>query len=73
MEELQPKHKFFERNRRISGYLRYICPRECSRLQSFPDTFIMHEKDKIAYKQFGNAVNVDVLHFFIKGTLNVFF
>lgn len=49
---------------------RYICPRECARLQSFPDSFIMHEKDKIAYKQFGNAVNVDVLHFFIKGTLN---
>lgn len=51
---------------------RYICPRECARLQSFPDTFIMHEKDKIAYKQFGNAVNVDVLHFFIKGTLDSF-
>ena len=50
---------------------RYICPRECARLQSFPDSFIMHEKDKIAYKQFGNAVNVDVLHFFIKGTLDV--
>ena len=51
---------------------RYICPRECARLQSFPDSFIMHEKDKIAYKQFGNAVNVDVLHFFIKGTLDYF-
>ena len=51
---------------------RYICPRECARLQSFPDSFIMHEKDKIAYKQFGNAVNVDVLHFFIKGTLDSF-
>ena len=48
---------------------RYICPRECARLQSFPDSFIMHEKDKIAYKQFGNAVNVDVLYFFIKETL----
>ena len=23
---------------------RYICPRECARLQSFPDSFIMHEK-----------------------------
>lgn len=51
---------------------RYICPRECARLQSFPDSFIMHEKDKIAYKQFGNAVNVDVLHFFIQGTLDSF-
>jgi len=40
---------------------RYITPRECARLQSFPDTFKLHEKDNIAYKQFGNAVNVDVI------------
>ena len=49
---------------------RYITPRECARLQSFPDDFIMHENDKIAYKQFGNAVNVDVVHLVIKDTLN---
>ena len=42
---------------------RHITPRECARLQSFPDSFKIHEKDKIAYKQFGNAVNVDVVHF----------
>ena len=41
---------------------RYITPRECARLQSFPDTFILHKKNNIAYKQFGNAVNVDVIH-----------
>ena len=38
---------------------RYITPRECARLQSFPDNFIIHENDQTAYKQFGNAVNVD--------------
>lgn len=48
---------------------RYITPRECARLQSFPDTFIMHETDRIAYKQFGNAVNVDVVHFVISNVL----
>jgi DNA (cytosine-5)-methyltransferase 1 len=37
---------------------REITPRECARLQSFPDDFIIHTNDKIAYKQFGNAVNV---------------
>ena len=47
---------------------RYITPRECARLQSFPDSFIIHETDHIAYKQFGNAVNVDVIHFVIKNT-----
>lgn len=48
---------------------RYITPRECARLQSFPDSFIMHENDHTAYKQFGNAVNVDVVHFVITNTL----
>lgn len=40
---------------------RYITPRECARLQSFPDSFKLHPNDKFAYKQFGNAVNVDVI------------
>ncbi len=44
---------------------RYITPRECARLQSFPDNFIIHKNDHIAYKQFGNAVNVDVVKFII--------
>jgi DNA (cytosine-5)-methyltransferase 1 len=37
---------------------REISPRECARLQSFPDNFIIHDDDKVSYKQFGNAVNV---------------
>lgn len=40
---------------------RTLTPRECARLQSFPDEFIMHSCDKIAYKHFGNAVNVKVI------------
>lgn len=44
---------------------RYITPRECARLQSFPEDFIMHSNDNIAYKQFGNAVNVDVISYII--------
>ena len=39
----------------------YISPRECARLQSFPDSYKIHENDKIAYKQFGNAVNVKMI------------
>ena len=40
---------------------RYLTPRECARLQSFPENFIIDENDKISYKQFGNAVNVTVI------------
>jgi len=39
---------------------RQLTPRECARLQSFPENFIL-PKDKIAYKQFGNAVNVKMI------------
>lgn len=44
---------------------RYITPRECARLQSFPEDFIIHKNDNIAYKQLGNAVNVDVVSYII--------
>jgi DNA (cytosine-5)-methyltransferase 1 len=51
---------------------RYITPRECARLQSFPDDFIIHENDHIAYKQFGNAVNVNVIHFVVENVLKTY-
>lgn len=40
---------------------RKLTPREVARLQSFPDTFQLPSSDSVAYKQFGNAVNVDVI------------
>lgn len=40
---------------------RHLTPRECARLQSFPENYIPHEKDSVAYKQFGNAVNVKMI------------
>lgn len=49
---------------------RYITPRECARLQSFPESFILPEKDKVAYKQFGNAVNVDNVRNIVKATFD---
>jgi DNA (cytosine-5)-methyltransferase 1 len=51
---------------------RYITPRECARLQSFPDDFKMHKKDSVAYKQFGNAVNVTVVRHVINKTLTTY-
>ena len=49
---------------------RYITPRECARLQSFPEDFKMPENDKKAYKQFGNSVNVDNVTTVIKSTFD---
>lgn len=40
---------------------RRITPRECARLQGFPDTFIVNPTDSFAYKQFGNSVSVPVI------------
>lgn len=41
-----------------NGKPRRITPRECARLQGFPDSYIVHQDDNAAYKQFGNAVTV---------------
>jgi DNA (cytosine-5)-methyltransferase 1 len=40
---------------------RRITPRECARLQGFPDSFICNPNDDFAYKQFGNSVSVPVI------------
>lgn len=49
---------------------RYITPRECARLQSFPETFKISKDDKKTYKQMGNSVNVDNVFTVISSTLN---
>lgn len=45
----------------LCNKLRTVTPRECARLQSFPDDFIIHSNDKLAYKQLGNSVNVKLI------------
>lgn len=42
---------------------RKLCPREVARLQSFPDTFVLPTSASVAYKQFGNSVNVEVIQY----------
>ena len=51
---------------------RYITPRECARLQSFPESFILHSDDKKSYKQLGNSVNVDNVYTVVKATLECY-
>jgi len=46
----------------VGKYRRYLTPRETANLQSFPGDFQIDLNMRLAYKQFGNAVNVDVIY-----------
>lgn len=48
----------------IGSRKRFLTPRECARLQSFPENFQPDVKQQQAYKQFGNAVNVGIVKYF---------
>jgi DNA (cytosine-5)-methyltransferase 1 len=45
-----------------NGKMRRITPRECARLQGYPETFQPHHIDASAYRQFGNSVSVPVIY-----------
>lgn len=55
----------------IGKYKRRLTVREAARLQSFSDLFIPDTDDHQAYKQFGNAVNVDVIKAVVSKLLEV--
>lgn len=40
---------------------RRLTPRECARLQGFPDSFVIPVSDNQAYRQFGNSVTVPLI------------
>ena len=44
-----------------NGKARKLTPRECARLQGFPDTYKLLDNDNAVYKQMGNAVSVPVI------------
>ncbi len=45
---------------------RKLTPREVARLQSFPESFQLPSSNSVAYKQFGNSVNVKVIEWATK-------
>ena len=48
---------------------RMLTPRECARLQGFPDDFIIPVSNARAYKQFGNSVCIPVIEAVAKAML----
>ncbi len=50
--------------------VRRLTPKECERLQTFPDDFTEGVSDTQRYKQTGNAVTVDVIHFIGEKIIN---
>lgn len=50
----------------VNESVRKLSPRECARIQGFPDEFIINKIDSQAYKQFGNSVSVNVLQYILK-------
>ncbi len=55
----------------VAKYKRRLTPRECARLQSFPEDFIINPKDHYAYKQFGNSLNIELVKYYAKQLLEV--
>lgn len=55
----------------IDGKVRKLSPRECARLQGFPDDFQYSRTNGQAYKQFGNSVAINVLKEITKQIIKV--
>ncbi len=51
---------------------RRLTPRECARLQGFPNNFIIPVSDNQAYRQFGNSVVTPLMHSVAKQITKVF-
>ena len=45
----------------INGVIRKLTPRECARVQGFPDSFKIISSSSKAYTQFGNSVAINVV------------
>lgn len=50
---------------------RKLTPRECARLQGFPEEFIIPVSDTQAYKEFGNSVAVPVINAIARNMIDI--
>ncbi|MEA3450533.1 MAG: DNA cytosine methyltransferase [Bacteroidota bacterium] len=55
---------------KINDKIRKLSPRECARLQGYPESFFYHQSIAEAHKQFGNSVSINVLQYIVKEIIN---
>jgi len=55
---------------KINNKIRKLSPRECARIQGFPEEFIISESISEAHKQFGNSVSINVLQHITQEIIN---
>ncbi|QTY27676.1 DNA cytosine methyltransferase [Flavobacterium sp. CS20] len=51
---------------KVKNVIRKLSPRECARIQGFPENFKLPKNSTEAYKQFGNSVSINTLQHIIK-------
>lgn len=51
---------------KIKDKIRKLSPRECARLQGYPENFILPKSISEAHKQFGNSISINVLQYIVK-------
>lgn len=51
---------------KINNSIRKLSPRECARLQGFPENFKLDKSITQAHKQFGNSVSINVLQYILR-------
>jgi DNA (cytosine-5)-methyltransferase 1 len=56
----------------VSNGIRKLTPRECARLQGFPEDFEIPGKDNIAYKQFGDSLTIPVVKLIFNNILKTY-
>lgn len=55
---------------KINNKIRKLSPRECARIQGFPEEFIIPKSISEAHKQFGNSVSINVLQHITQKIIN---
>lgn len=54
----------------VNDIIRGLTPRECARLQGFPDNFIIPVAEKQALQQFGNSLPINIVQYIVKGLID---